>query len=273
MTLDFFKYAEVPPHPSLQGIVTHYRVTGAKHLTPFIFPDYSPIFQGLIFNICPLDNIVLQKKEKISLKYKVYFVGQAISPSVLFSSSLNLDLVAVNFTPTGVFQLTGMRLNDFTDRIVDAEILFGKEITALYEKIIESKSIAQSICLIDNFLCVKARNRKKRNKACVLTSLSILKGNAGDMTIKTLQKTIKTSPKTLERAFKAEIGMTPKMFQRLLRFNQARQYIEESQCTDWWEIVVRFGFYDHSHLISEFRFFTGKTPVQYIAMLQYPNYG
>lgn len=265
MTLDFFKYREVLPHSNLQGIVTHYRVTGVKRLKPFIFPDYSPIFQGLIFNIRPLDDIVLEKKEKISLKHKVYFVGQAISPSTLYSSSLNMDLIAVNFTPTGVFQLAGVDLCDFTDQIVDAEYIFGQEINDLYEKILASKGQSQAICLIDNFLCLKARERKKQNKPCVRLSLSVLQKGAGSTNVRMLQKMTNTSPKTLERSFKTEIGMTPKMYQRLLRFNQARQYMEENgYIEDWWELVLRFGFYDRSHFISEFRFFTGQTPKQYI---------
>jgi len=266
MTLDFLKYMEVLPHPCLRGIVTHYRVTGAKRLKPFVFSDYSPIFQGLIFNIRPLDDIVLEKKKKVSLKYKVYFVGQAISPSILYSSSLNMDLIAVNFTPTGVFQLTGIDLDNFTDQIIDAEAVFGQEINELYEKILDSENNAQILLLIDEFLCHRIRSRKKQVKPCILTSLSILKKGAGGTSIRTLQTLTNTSAKTLERSFKTEIGMSPKMYQRLLRFNQARQYLEEhgGGQGDWWEIVIRFGFYDRSHFISEFRFFTGQTPKQYI---------
>src|SRR5690606_20034236 len=137
MAVDFFKYAEVLPHPSLQGIVTHYRVTGVKSLTPFVFPDYSPIFQGLIFNISPLNDIILEKKEKINMKYKVYFVGQAVSPGMLFSSSLRINIIAVSFTQTAVFQLTLMDMDSFTDRIIDAEVIFGTAINELYEKILE----------------------------------------------------------------------------------------------------------------------------------------
>ena len=203
MPLEYLKYEEVWAHPGLKGIVTHYRIKRASLHKPFVFPNYSPIFQGLIFNIRPLDDIILTKKDNIRLKHKVYFVGQAISPGTLASSSLSFDIIAVNFTPTGIFQLTGIDLKNFTDKIVDAEILFGKEITELYEKIMACKSIAQAIYLIDNFLCVKARNQKKRNKACILTSLSILQGNVAVASVRMLQKTTNTSPKTLERAFKA----------------------------------------------------------------------
>lgn len=266
-TLDFLQYMEVLPHPSLKGIVTHYRVTGVKFLKPFIFPNYSPIFQGLIFNIRPLDDIILKKKEKTGLKCKVYYVGQAVSPSTLLSSSLETDIIAVNLTPTGLFRLAGIDMHNFTDQIIDAKEIFGKDIDELYDKILMAKNAKKSISLIDDFLCIKARNKKKQNKPCILMSLSILQKRSAGINAKILQQATNTTPKTLERSFKTEIGMTPKMYQRLLRFNQAKQYIEEHRCTDWWEVVVRFGFYDQSHFISEFKLFSGKTPLQYINMI------
>lgn len=271
MNPEFFKYTEIAPNPFLEGIVTHYRVKSIKLLSPLIFPNYSPIFQGLIFNFDELEDIIFKKKKDKNLKYKVYYVGQAVSPSYLFSSSQSLNLIAVNFTPTGLYQLTGIDLYHFTDKIVDAQIIFGDEIITLYEKLILSKNPIKAIGLIDYFLCRKAQNAKKQNKPCVLTSLSILSNKTEKLRITDLQKITNTSPKTLERAFKSEIGMTPKMFQRLLRFNQAKLYIQENRYTDWWEVVIRFGFYDHSHLISEFQTFSGFTPMQYMRMLSTPD--
>jgi len=263
----FFKFTEIAPHSFLKGIVTHYRVKSIKLPAPLEFPNYSPIFQGLIFNLDELEDIVLRKKKDENLKYKVYYVGQAISPSHLSSSSLHLNLIAVNFTPTGLYQLTGIDLHHFTDKIVDAQHIFGNEINILYEKLILFKeNPTKAVKLIDDFLCRKAQN-KKQNKACILTSLSVLTDIKGKYNIKDLQSISNTTAKTLERNFKSELGMTPKMFQRLLRFNQVKLYIQENNPIDWWEVVIRFGFYDHSHLISEFRIFSGFTPIQYIRSL------
>ena len=267
MNVDFLKYTEILPHSSLKGIVTHYRIKSARLSGSFVFSNFSPIFQGLIFNLRPLDDIDFVKKETVNLKHKVHFVGQAISSSTLVSSSRNVDLIAVNFTPTGVFRLTGIDLDSFTDQIVDAEAIFGTEINHLHEQLVASEDHGAAIRLIDNYLCRKAASRKKGNKPHILESVSILKNNAAGVSVKMLQKATNTSPKTLERSFKSEIGMTPKMYQRLLRFNQARLYIEENNCTDWWKIVVLFEFYDQSHFISEFRFFASQTPMQYLQML------
>jgi len=267
MNASFFQYVAKFPHPSLRGIVTHYRIKSVKLSTPLIFPNHSPVFQGLIFNVDEMEDIVFKKKEDNHLKYKVYYVGQAVSPSYLYSSSMHMNLIAVNFTPTGLYQLTGMDLHHLTDQIVDAQVIFGNEINVLHEKIMLSKTPGKVIEIIEQFLIRKVRSVKRQNKYCISASLNILNNGAGETTVKKLQQLTNTSPKTLERAFKSEIGMTPKMFQRLLRYNQARHYIQEKTDVDWWEIVIRFGFYDHSHFISEFRTFAGLTPMEYMDTL------
>lgn len=269
MNSEFFNYMEMSPHPFLQGIVTHYRVKQMKLPDTLVFPNYSPVFQGLIFNLEELEDIVLLKKDQKDLKYKVYYVGQAVSPSYLFSSSLNLNLIAVNFTPVGLYRLTGIDLHYFTDKIVDAQIIFGSEINEIYERILTVKDAVQSVTIIDDFLCRKALKLRKENKNCILTSLAVLNNNAAKTNIKKLQRVTNTCSKTLERSFKTEIGMTPKTFQRLLRFNQAKLFIHEHQEMDWWEVAVRFGFYDHSHLISEFQIFAGLTPTEYLGKIHY----
>lgn len=265
---EFLTYIEIRPHPSLKGIVEHYRFKSMKLPGPLVFPNHSPVFQGLIFNFQDLDDLILHKGESKNLKHNVYFVGQAISPSYLHSISSSLELIAVNFTLMGVYRLTGMNLHEFTDQIVDAQIVFGNEINELYEKIILLKDPMLAIDLIERFLYSRVQKTKKQNKVCVQNSLTILHENAGGISIKELQQLTNTSPKTLERVFKTEIGMTPKMLQRLLRFNQAKKYLEENRSTDWWKMVIQFGYYDQSHFISEFQTFAGLTPKQYLKELR-----
>lgn len=269
MNSEFFNYMEMSPHPFLQGIVAHYRVKQMKLPDTLVFPNYSPVFQGLIFNLEELEDVVLLKKDHKDLKHKVYYVGQAVSPSYLFSSSLHLNLIAVNFTPVGLYRLTGIDLHYFTDKIVDAQIIFGSEINEIYEQILAVKGVVKGVAIIDDFLCRKALKFKKESKTCILTSLAVLNNDAARTNIKKLQQITNTCPKTLERSFKTEIGMTPKTFQRLLRFNQAKLFMHKRQKTDWWEIAVRFGFYDHSHFISEFQTFAGLTPTEYLGKIHY----
>lgn len=100
----------------------------------------------------------------------------------------------------------------------------------LCEKMFVARNVLQVIAVIDCFLYGRVVKFKQEDKVCVLQSLTVLNENASGVTkINELQKITNTSPKTLERAFKTEIGTIPKTFQRLVRFNQIKKYIEDKQ--------------------------------------------
>lgn len=264
-----WKHIEVLPQPQLSRIVKHYRITGAHEFNSVLFANYSSFFQGLIFNLLPLTDIILEKEEKEDLSYPVYFVGQAISPSVLYSTSRKYSILAVNFTLTGVYELTGCSLQEYTDKIIDAEIIFGASIRDLYEKILNCKEDYAKIACVEDYLQSYLKKNKKQVKPFVSNALLLIREHRGNLKIKDLIYEINTSSKSLERAFQMEVGMTTKLYQRLFRFNLAKQHLLTSNPIDWWEIIIKYGFYDHSHLINEFKFFTGKTPVQFLAVSNY----
>jgi AraC-like DNA-binding protein len=52
----------------------------------------------------------------------------------------------------------------------------------------------------------------------------------------------------------------PKTVARIARFERARTLAEAPHRPDWARVAAECGFYDQSHLINEFRAFTGRTP-------------
>ena len=53
--------------------------------------------------------------------------------------------------------------------------------------------------------------------------------------------------------------MPPKTAARVIRFERARSLAEQAARPDWARIAVEAGYYDQSHLINEFRAFSGRT--------------
>lgn len=259
-------FTEVLPHPALKEWVTHYRLKSMELSSALFLPNFSPIFQGLIFDLAPNGSFVFQKTSAQQLQHNVYYVGQAISPSSLHSDTQRIHLIAVNFTPLGLFKFTGCSMHNLTDTIVDAEHLFGKEILLLYQEILETPSPFEQILKIDTFLCRKIVQTKHEVSANARIAVNKLFNTPNLSSIKELEQLTHASTRTLERNFKEELGISPKMFHRLIRFNAAKNFLHQHPQTDWWEVVVRFGYYDHSHFISEFKLFSHMTPLQYVAL-------
>ncbi|MFN7921693.1 MAG: AraC family transcriptional regulator [Bryobacteraceae bacterium] len=72
------------------------------------------------------------------------------------------------------------------------------------------------------------------------------------------------SPKRFIERFKTEIGITPKQYCRLLRFQEAVRAAHSSRL-DWTRLAADCGYYDQAHFIHDFREFSGLTPSAYRA--------
>ena len=68
------------------------------------------------------------------------------------------------------------------------------------------------------------------------------------------------SRKRIVARFRDEVGVAPKTYARLLRFERATSLAASSARPDWTRIAAECGYYDQSHLINDFRSISGRTP-------------
>jgi AraC-like DNA-binding protein len=73
------------------------------------------------------------------------------------------------------------------------------------------------------------------------------------------------SPRRFIERFKAAVGVAPKRYCRILRFQRALVGAERGRRVDWTRIAVDCGYFDQAHFIHDFRSFAGITPTGYEA--------
>ena len=64
---------------------------------------------------------------------------------------------------------------------------------------------------------------------------------------------IALSPKRFIERFKAEVGVTPKRYCRLLRFQRAVAGAHRGGAIDWAGLALSCGYFDQAHFIHDFR--------------------
>ena len=72
------------------------------------------------------------------------------------------------------------------------------------------------------------------------------------------------SRRQLERRFSNLVGLTPKHFQRMRRFQRVFQALEGG-ASGWADAAIACGYYDQAHLIRDFKEFSGETPAALLA--------
>ena len=83
--------------------------------------------------------------------------------------------------------------------------------------------------------------------------------------IEAVAERIGLSPKRLVERFKAAVGLPPKRYCRILRFQRALASAERGREVDWTRIALDCGYFDQAHFIHDFRSFAGITPTGYDA--------
>lgn len=109
---------------------------------------------------------------------------------------------------------------------------------------------------------VKVLTSRKKCSSIILHVSESIKRNYKQSSID-LAKAHFISLRQLERKFKAEVGITIKLYTRLVRLNQSIKVISELPDLSLAELSFQLGYYDHAHLSNEFKYFTGKTPAQF----------
>lgn len=86
-----------------------------------------------------------------------------------------------------------------------------------------------------------------------------------DVPVATVGERLGLSPRRLIDTFSAKVGMTPKRFARVRRFQRVLAAITTANPPPWAELALQCGYFDQAHLIHEFRAFSGLHPTAYAA--------
>jgi AraC-like DNA-binding protein len=82
--------------------------------------------------------------------------------------------------------------------------------------------------------------------------------------LRSLQEELRTTERSFQRLFEAQIGVSPKVFSRICQFQPAFRQLSQGQFSKLSDIAYDNGYADQSHLIRAFREFTGLTPGEYL---------
>jgi transcriptional regulator GlxA family with amidase domain len=89
-----------------------------------------------------------------------------------------------------------------------------------------------------------------------------IKKEVGNITIKQLCEDFNISPRQLERSFNEQVGVTAKMFARIIRFANVYKLLQKPDLSKS-DATYILGFFDQAHFNKEFKQFTGESPEHY----------
>ncbi|MEO8648839.1 MAG: helix-turn-helix domain-containing protein [Acidobacteriota bacterium] len=163
-------------------------------------------------------------------------------------------------------------MNEIADSVVDADLIWGGEMGELRERLIETSEVAERFGIAEDFLTRKFLSRLGVNP-CVEFALAEMTRRPDAVSIGRMNDKIGYSQKHFIDMFRRSVGVTPKSYLKIMRFQKAVAIIDAAERHDWRQIALDAGFYDQAHFIRDFKQFSGFTPKSYSKLhTNYQNY-
>jgi AraC-like DNA-binding protein len=182
-----------------------------------------------------------------------YFVLDTTRPSAV---------IGAHFKPGGVFAFLGRPVDELHNRHVPLEALWGRRVAELRERLLAAEEPHARLLLFERLLLAQL-DRNRRSHAAVGHALNAF--HSGRRRIGDVVDETGLSARRFIRLFSDEVGLTPKAFCRVRRFQRTVRLLHGATAVDWAETAVACGYYDQAHMIHDFREFAGLNPTAYLA--------
>jgi len=248
-------YIRIQPHPQLNHLVDCYWVIDgeAEAGNQKIIPDG---YTELIFHYADPYRAQI---DGVWQTQSPYLLAGQISNYFYLHNTGNAGIVAIKFKPAALTQLFGLHMAAYTDNVVGLETVPAINVDGLVEKIIPFKGEESLKEALDNYLLALSVGV---TAGPVNAAVDLVLNANGMVTVKEMADAAAVGERQLERLFKRYVGLSPKYYARIIRFNYIFQLIQDKN-TPWADIVYQSGYYDQSHFIRNFKAFTGEDPTAY----------
>jgi len=180
------------------------------------------------------------------------------SMPTMIDTSICADIVGVHFKPGGAFPFLGVPASELHNETVPLSAIWGHDAELVREQILAAPDDESRFEILEQTLFRRAR-RLQRHVAVMHGIFRLGKPVA---VAEVVEETGLSQRRFIE-LFDAEVGVTPKVFGRVQRFQRVLRRIHPLTDIDWSDVAAACGYFDQSHLIHDFRSLAGITPTEY----------
>ncbi|HVU98746.1 MAG TPA: AraC family transcriptional regulator [Puia sp.] len=240
LTIRNFPVAE--PLSSFVESIIYYNNPHQSYIAEIVMPDGMPM-------------LVIDLHRSSAL-----LIGQRDTP---MSLSLDKDIrkIIIRFHPDGLYRLSGIAQSDLLNEILDAEHIFGKPIRTLCREMTgQADPDKLRRCIVKGLTFLLPDNDKDMLSGEVIRYM--LRHIAEPIAALTRQTGY--SQKHLAHLFRVHVGLTPKVFQQVIKFKTAINDLSLLPTQQLSGYNWSGNYFDQAHFTRQFTRFSGFTPVDYL---------
>lgn len=183
-----------------------------------------------------------------------YFVIDTAAPS---------SVIGVHFKPGGASPFLGLPAAELHNLHVSLDTLWGRTAVDLREQLLEVPTAEQKFCVLERVLLAQVSYSLERHPA-VKFALSEFHGVGHTRKVADVTEQIGLSARRFIQVFHEAVGLTPKLYCRVQRFQEVLRTLRTHDNVDWTNVALACGYFDQAHFIHDFRAFSGFSPSTYL---------
>ena len=198
------------------------------------------------------------------LQPQSFISGQSVGFSDVMSTG-RIEMITVVFQPYAVKALFHIPSHLFRGQTVDTDAMEDVELSDLVKQVTDTSANAVCIRLIEQFFLRRLYTLPEYNlkrMSAVFHEINL----RPQINISHLSETACLSSKQFGRIFADYVGTTPKEFIRIIRMQRALSMLQQDATIPFVQVAYECGFSDQSHMIKEFKLFSGYTPAEYLSV-------
>lgn len=239
----------------------------------FHFKDFAPdhsiervVPTGHVFIIFELDDIPRNTFDNTTLKpnntYKKVWISGMHKNYISISAHQKSEMFVIQFKSFGTYPFFQFPAENLNEKICTSEEFFENELLTVRENILKQSTSKDKFRIAENWLSKRYDSTKIPSEELLTVIQKLQQEPAAH-----LNEIIDHYPHTQKHLidqFKKYVGLTPKYYQRILRFNDILQQIKQQESILWSQVAYQCGYSDQSHFIKEFKHFSGFNPKKFI---------
>lgn len=255
------RYKKFKPNKALADFVECYFSWEGRATKPLDLESPPSSLCALVFNYGDAYEISNHKYEKSGVP-KAFLSGQALKNYTLHLHG-NIAMVGAALKPTTLFNFFNIPMYGFTGERVSF-LKIEKELgRTIHQKIENAGNAQERISIIEKYFLNRLNSTNFATQEIVRSSNEIF-DKKGRLNVLELLEKVPMSRRNFERKFLNEVGVSPKTYAKIRRFGHTCALMAGKRDVNLMDVLHEGGYYDQSHFIKDFKYFSGRTPKTYV---------
>jgi AraC-like DNA-binding protein len=256
------------PAPGLEAFVRCYgqRSGQVAGLRPVLQPVHARAACILEFNLGDRSRVCYSRGGLEKISPRTVLIGLQTFHRATLHMSGTVDSFGILFQPAGLRRLFAVPMSEMTDSDYEADAVLGHGIVELEMRLEDCRTFEQRVAAADRFLVARMAAAKDRDG--VAAAADLILRNPAVASIPAVASMTGLSLRQFERRFASQVGMRPKLFARIARFEAVMDRMTRGPGASWTDTAYRYGYHDQMHMVHDIQRFSGETPTRILHIFQ-----